>query len=365
MEAPQFISVDVNQVQADLVSYFEQLTGRTLQPAAVERLILNAVAYRELLIRQSIQDAAQQNLVDFSSAPVIDYLGALVGVERLAATPAQVDIRFTLVADHTGVTIPAGTRVMSTDGKAVFATVEAANVVAGVTTVTVVSEAQVAGVVANGYNNGTVTVILDPQAFIISATNTSESSGGSAQESDEELRDRIKLAPGSFSNAGSYGAYKFHAKSAHPSIIDVAVVSPQPGDVLILPLMFDGSETPEPVIDAVYAACNDERIRPLTDLVIVESPERVEYEIEVNLTLLNTADGATVTAAVQAALDAYITGKRQSMGQDIVGTQIIDVCHVTGVYSVALVSFTDIVITEVQFGFCTGTTINITSYVEG
>ncbi|MBP0016080.1 MAG: baseplate J/gp47 family protein [Cyanobacteria bacterium SBLK] len=42
-------------------------------------------------------------------------------------------------------------------------------------------------------------------------------------ETDDNLRKRIILAPESFSNAGSAGAYRFHALSASQDIIDVGV----------------------------------------------------------------------------------------------------------------------------------------------
>jgi phage-related baseplate assembly protein len=364
-EAPQFISTDVNAIIEELVAYYESATGRTLQPAQVERLIINAFAYREALIRSSIQDTAEQMLVDFSRAPALDYLGALVGVSRLASTPAKTTLEFTLVSGHTGVTVPVGTRVTTTDGKVIFETTEALNVVAGVTAASVEAQCQTAGIIGNGYALDTVVTLLDPQAFIVEVTNTDETAGGSDQESDDELRERIKLAPGSFSNAGSRGAYKYWAKSAHPSIIDVAVTSPVPGDVLILPLMEDGSITPTTILDAVYDACNDEKIRPLTDLVTVQSPTRIDYTLAIKLTLYNTADGATVTNLVTEALDAFLLAKRQTLGQDVVGTQIIAVCQQEGVYEVDITPFTDITVAETEFAYCTSYTITITSYVNG
>jgi phage-related baseplate assembly protein len=65
----------------------------------------------------------------------------------------------------------------------------------------------------------------------LQVTNLAASSGGSEQEDNDRLRERIKLAPESFTNAGSRMAYRFHAMQAHPNIVDVAVLSPVPGTV--------------------------------------------------------------------------------------------------------------------------------------
>ena len=66
------------------------------------------------------------------------------------------------------------------------------------------------------------------------------SSGGSEQEDNDRFRERIKLAPESFTNAGSRMAYRFHAMQAHPNIVDVAVLSPVPGTVELYPLLSTG-----------------------------------------------------------------------------------------------------------------------------
>jgi len=112
---PVFIENDPDAILADLVSIYQQLSGKVLQPAQIERLLLNAYAYRESLLRSQIQNAALQNLVAFASAPALDYLGELVGVVRLPSAPAVCTLEFTLVSGHTGVIIPESARVASKD----------------------------------------------------------------------------------------------------------------------------------------------------------------------------------------------------------------------------------------------------------
>ncbi len=366
---PQFISRDADAIVSEMVAMYEQYTGKTLQPAQPERLLINAFAYRELLIRQAIQSTALQNLVDFSTAPVLDFLGALVGVSRLAAAPAECVIRFTLVVGHGNVTIPAGTRVSSSDGMAVFRTKEAANVLVGINTADVEADCDVPGLFGNGYAIGQIATILDPQAFLVSATNLAATAGGADEETDEHLRDRIKLAPASFSNAGSEGAYKYWAKTANANIVDVAIIQPTPGTVNIYPLMANGSVTPTAVLNAVLAACNDEKVRPLTDTVEVLAPTRGTYALAIALTLYSDAIQSSVVQQVTANLNAFINEKRLKLGIDIKRSQIIHEAVIDGVFDCTITnggsSFTDLVAGPNEYFFCTSLTVTVAGTTAG
>lgn len=365
MAKPNFIERDTAKILAELVAAFEAETGRILQPGQVEMLILNSFAYRETLLRSAIQDASLLNLVDYSRFPVLDDLGRLLGVNRLAATAAGCALRFTLVEGHGGVTVPAGTRVQSRDGKIVFTTVNNAVAAAGAANVSVTAVANLFGIVGNGYTAGNIAVILDPQAFISAATNLGTTAGGADEETDAALRVRIKQAPASFSNAGSKGAYIYWTKTAHPSIIDVAVLSSAPGTVDIYPLVSGGIVTPAEVLNAVAAVCNGDKIRPLTDTVNVISPTVTDYSIEVNLTLFTTADEPKVKAAVLANLQALTAERQGQLGRDVLAAQIIAACMVDGVYNVALVDFNDLVIAATAVSSCSAITINVTGTNNG
>src|SRR5271166_5318544 len=138
--------LDPNLILADMIAAFEASSGRTLQPAQVERLLIDLYAYRESLVRNAVQYAAQQNLLAFAAFPMIDYLGALVGVTRLQAQPATTTLQFTLANALTvDYTIAAGMQVGSSDGQTVFATGAAITIKAGSTSAMVNATARVAG----------------------------------------------------------------------------------------------------------------------------------------------------------------------------------------------------------------------------
>jgi phage-related baseplate assembly protein len=369
-EKIKFINDDPDAVVASLVTYFEGLTGRVLQPAQVEQLIFNAGGYRIGLMLSAMNETANKCLVEFADGQALELLGEPLGVKRLPAAFASCLLRFSLVAGHGFITIPAGIRVQSIDGQAVFITTETKNVDAGVVSVDIKAECTKKGVVGNGYGIGLISVILDPQPYVASVANLDITANGSDVESDDRLRQRILLAPASFSVAGPKEAYKFFALSAHPNIVDVAVDTGHevdfpfdiiPGQVDIFPLMNDGSAPDTEIIDAINAICNDEKRRPLTDTVVIKAPNKTDFSIEVELILLTDAVLQDVVDKVTANLEAYRDARKNKLGIDVVLTQLIGACQVEGVYRVAIVSpLFDIVAGVSDYNNCTGITVTVT-----
>jgi len=297
-------------------------------------------------------------------------LAELLGVIRLPASAATTTIRFELVAGHGDLVIDKGIRIQSIDGQAVFTTLEDTTALAADDYKDIVCECTKTGVAGNGYVVDTVNILLDPRPYIDTVANIDTSAGGNDEESDEALRERVRLAPSQFSVAGPTGAYKFWAKTAHPSIADVAVtighdVAPPydiiPGQVDIFPLLKNNAALTTPISDAIFAICNDEKIRPLTDTVVIKQPTQVDYTIEVELTIFDDAVSATEQAAVQSAVEAYRDARKDKLGIDVVRTQLIAAAQTSGVYSVNLVQpAADVVVNESSFTNCTAITVTVT-----
>lgn len=365
MTPPILIDTDGAAIVARMKADYETLLGKTIQPGQAEMLLINGAAFEIVLLRQQVQAVGLQSLVPYGSGIGLDDLGQLVGVFRLVAAPAQCTVRFVLVADHTGVTILEGTRVATSDGKAVFSTRASENIAAGATTVDVECYAQDVGSVGNGFPAGTVKTILDPQPFLVSAANLATTAGGSDEESDDALRQRIVLAPSSFSVAGPIDAYRFFAKSASSLIIDVAITNPTPGTVEVFPLVASGA-TPTEVLDLVTAALNDEKVRPLCDTVLVTAPTLVDYALEIELTVYENADQAQVITAVTDAATAYTVAKRNTLGGDIVLDQITALAMVAGVYSVNIIDpNATLVIDPTETANCTAVSVSVTGTTTG
>lgn len=333
---PNFIETDAQVLLAENIAGYEAASGRTLQPAQPETLLINAFTEAQMRTHMQIQFACEQMLVNFASAPGLDELGALVKVTRLPASAASVTLEFTCIPSPSGNVIPSGTRVGSSDGKIAFSVAENTTVPPDATTVTAIANANEAGTQGNGYAPGSVLIQLDPLPFVLDVENTTTSSGGANAETDDQLRARIKLAPSSFSVAGSRNAYKFFAFTASPAIIDVAAMITTPGTVGVYPLVAGGVTPPE-ILALVTAVLTPDDIRPMGDTVVVEAPDVIAYDIEVELVVLEGSDVAAVQAAAEAALQAYADEKGARMGRDIVVSQIIKRASVEGVYDVTVV----------------------------
>jgi phage-related baseplate assembly protein len=334
LDEPVFFDTDKDVIIAEMKAYYEDLVGFKLSPAQAEMMLINAFAYREQVVRIQANAAAKQNLLAFARYPMLDYLGALVGVSRLPAQKASTTLIFRLVDGHGALVLPAGIRVQSIDGKAVFETLEDKLVLSTDSTVSIQADCTTEGVVGNNYPIGEVSIILDPQAYVYSVYNTGPTSKGADQEDDEGLRDRIQLAPSSFSCAGPRGAYEYFAKSAHPDIIEVGITSPIPGQVNIYPLVEGVAAPSQEIIDAVFAKVNSDKVRPLTDTVVVLPPGKVEYDIVVSLKLLTGAIASSVQSEVLKNLNAYADLGKSKLGKDAVRSQIGGKSSVDNVYSV-------------------------------
>ncbi|WP_298438092.1 baseplate J/gp47 family protein [Geobacter sp.] len=370
---PSFIERDPNTITAEVVAQYEAASGKTLQPAQPEMLLVNLVAYRETLIRIAIQAAAKQNLLAYAAFPMLDYLGELVGVTRLPAQAARTTLRFTLVsAQSFDVPIPAGTRVEAKDGKAVFAAEFDLTIAAGQVSADVAAVAESAGVSGNGYLAGEVNNLLDTVAWVQGAANTATTSGGADEEDDDRYRERISTAPEGFSNAGSRGAYRFWAMSVHPDIIDVAITSPSDGVVNVYPLTRYGNPDAA-MLNLAAGVLTGEKVRPLTDKVNVLAPTRVDFSLEVSVTVYAWADTATVQGEVETALDSFVADLKTKLGKDIVSSQLIAVAaSVYGAYRVVLtlkdaggLPFTDKPVADNEWANCTATTVTMAGVTNG
>lgn len=178
-------------------------------------------------------------------------------------------------------------------------------------------------------------------------------------ESDADFRERIQLAPQSFSVAGPATAYEFHARSADATIAGASASSPSPGTVLISVLSRLGDGTANANQLAAVEAALGKEVRPLTDNVVVASAQMLPYEIEAELTLFVGPDDTLVIAAAQERLNKYRDDSRR-IGRDITRFGIFAALGVEGVSNVELVKpAADILCDETQCGNCVGLILRV------
>lgn len=334
---PQFVERDPQAIVEELIAQYETVAGRTLYPAQVERLIIDLIAYREAMTREAIQDAGRQNLVSFARAPFLDYLGELLGTRRLPGSSARALLRFDFDTPlAASLVIPAGTRVQDAGGAFTFAVIADSAVPAGAATAEVWSAAVEPGTRANGLTPGQVSVLLDSVGIPASVVNVSTSYGGASAEDDARLRDRVRLAA-ERPACGTFAAYRYHAMSAHASIVDVGTTSDRPGEMRVSALTMDGAPDAG-LLDVLRAQLGRDDIRPATDQVVVIAAERVAYSVQAHLTLYSGAAAGDAQRQATQRLQDWAAQQRSRLGRDLVPSQIIERLQgVQGVYRVELV----------------------------
>ena len=357
---PNFIERDAQQIVSELIAEYENLTGKTLYPAQVERLWINLIAYRESQVRIGIQEAAKQNLVRYASKPVLDYLGEPLGVYRLDPQSATTTLRFILDEPlETSFLIPLGTQIEDNSGTVTFSTDGDVTLKPGEISVDVSATCEESGEIGNGWQPGQISAFVESFDIDLSVSNIAVTANGFDEEDDERLRERIMLAPESFSTAGPKAAYIFWAKSTHQSIIDVAVLRPKPGSVALY-LLTESGLADENLCKQVYAVCSDEERRPLCDSVIVKSTEEINYSIDAILVPYAGTNAESVKADAAISAAAFTKNIRSKQGRDVVLDQLKNALIVPGVKKVVLNDpLTDIDIDINETAFCQSVKIEI------
>ena len=214
-----------SQILNDFITKYQEITGKKIRlskadPNRIIMLVCAQIIYQGL---QNIEKAGKMNFLKYAYDDYLENMGALKRVTRNQAKSAQVPVKFTLSGKRETVTgIPAGTRVTASY-EVYFATIQYAEIPAGELEATVMTECTEAGTIGNDFAAGELTTLVDPIGFISKVENTEKSTGGTEIESDQNMAERIYLAPSSYSTAGPDDAYEYWVKESNPDIGDVKI----------------------------------------------------------------------------------------------------------------------------------------------
>lgn len=316
-----------SQMLTDFSEKYRKLTGKemTLAPAHPFRLILYAVSLQLYQAFQYLDQSGKQSFLKYAYGDNLDNLGALKGISRNMGERAKTTVRFTLAQEQkTVITIPKGTRV-TPGNELYFYTIETAEIPAGELIVDVQMECAEVGTSGNGLRPGAISILVDLLPYIQSVSNIDTSDGGQNVENDENLAERIFLAPAGYSVAGPDAAYKYWAKQYNSGIADVQVTSPSEGIVDIRFIMQEGKLPEESLIAGLQDYLNDSNIRPLTDKVQTGSPDLVDCNIALTY-YIGKKDASRVEKIKQGvdnAIEIYKIWQQEKIGRDINPSQLL------------------------------------------
>jgi phage-related baseplate assembly protein len=310
-----------NEAVADYESEYERITGesKTLYPADPIRILLYTYTLKLYQLYQYVDRSGKQDLLKYSRGGFLDNIAALRSVARLPIQAAQTLLTFTLSAPlEYAALIPMGKEVTGGDN-VFFRVTRTGEIPIGEIEVTLPAVCTQSGSVGNQYPIGILNTIVQPLPFTPSVRNISPASGGVDEESDQSLAERTFLAPSGFSVAGPDEAYIFWVKTYSQAITDVNVFMPEPGTVDIRILLNDGELPGQGFIEGLFAFLKENKVRPLTDKVLIAPPDLVDYSIEL-IYYISTKDrntAGTIQERVSLALKYYSAWQNQKIGRDI------------------------------------------------
>jgi phage-related baseplate assembly protein len=176
-----------------------------------------------------------------------------------------------------------------------------------------------AGALGRALDHIGVTYYRTPRRVITPATE----SVAAVMEDDETYRQRLAIAPESWSTAGPVGAYLFWALSASGDVLDVAAYSEDEGVTLaprirVVLLARPGAEEPA-LIETVRQALRRVDIRPMGDLVTVEIATDLPFDMSVTLRLREGSSPDIVKAAARQRVLNYCSGRLRWIGDGETG----------------------------------------------
>ncbi len=312
----------LNEMIADYEKKYQEATGRkvTLRPGDKEHIHLRIEAGQYFQMYQILDNAAKMNLLKYSKGNFLRHLGAFKKTFIQEPKPAVVTARFTLSEIRKDVIyIPQGTRITAGDG-VYFATDDYAEVKAGDSFVDVDCTCETVGEVGNEYIVGQIETIVDPVPYVSGVSNITKSDGGTGEESEDSFRERIFLAPSSYSVAGPADAYEYWVKQYNSAAIeDVKIYEPTEAVVDIRILLVGGALPSKTFCSGCLEYLRENPIIPLTDNDLVAAPDVVNYNLKAVYYIARSDlnNIKVIQESIEAAKETYLNWQRTKIGRDI------------------------------------------------
>lgn len=314
----------ISEMVEDYEKKYEETTGKkiTLRPGDKDMIQTNIYAGKFIQLYEKLDHAAKMNLLKYSKGDFLKHLGAMKKTFINPPKTAVTTIRFTLSGKRKGtVYIPSGIRVTSAAGDGIyFATDEYGEIKEGETYTDINCTCETAGEIGNNYLPGQLEILVDPVPYVQSVENITKSDGGAGEESEEEFRERIFLAPSSFSTAGPNDAYEYWVRQYNSAAIeDVKIHEPTDAIVDVRILMKGGELPSDAFCDNVKNYLKDNPVVPLTDKINVAAPDVVSYNLKATyyISRINNNNLAQIKDDIESAKDTYLLYQRTKIGRDI------------------------------------------------
>lgn len=333
------ITVDsiISEMIADYEKKYEELTKKeiSLRPADKDTILMNIYAGKFYQLYERLDFSAKMNLLKYSRGDFLKHLGAMKKTFLNEPKSAVTIARFHLEEVRPDlIYIPAGTRITADAADGIyFATDNYAEIPSGAKTVDIACTCETQGEIGNGYIEGQLDIIVDPIPYVSGVENITKTEGGAGEETDEEFRERIFLAPSSFSTAGPADAYEYWVRQYNSAAIeDVKIYEPTEAIVDVRVLLKGGELPSAAFCENVKKYLLENPVVPLTDNSIVAAPDVVKYNLKatyyVSRRHMNNLE--TIKAAIEEAKDEYLLYQRSGIGRDLNPDVLIEFVRAAG-----------------------------------
>ncbi|MGD9623849.1 MAG: baseplate J/gp47 family protein [Arcobacter sp.] len=318
-------------------------------------LVVQAFSYRELYLRNEINEIVKQLLLAFCSGANLDHKVAENGIERLAGSNPYAVYEFSISAVLTNdYTIQAGLVLKDETNSSEAILLNDITIKAGTLKTQGVIELQ-EKISESSVKTENITTSLP---YVITAKALEAFKNGAETETDESLLNRYLISFADKSTAGAEETYKSLVLKSDRRIEDVKIIG---NEDAIVKIYYFSEKADELMSQRIIEACNDKQERPLTDKVEVFEATKVLFNIDANLKIYKNQESAALQIA---ALNSLKTGLKEitKIGEVITLSEINDFLKVEGIKEVVVNSpVSNVEVLENEIGICNDISITITT----
>lgn len=317
--------------------------------------VLEVAAYRELLLRSRVNDAAQAVMLAYAKGSNLEQLAALYGVSRLTSEDdTSLRTRTQLALEGFSTAGPVGAyRFHALSAVRLWADAEGRT-----------WQQRVRDVAISSTTPGRVDVVVlaEPEECL------SDLSQAAFNDYDGSCWGvKVIYAQGYTEGATSMAVEALPAPIASGTaiIFQSGAMFTTDADALLGAteitgeLVGDVSYGEEAgLLNAVLAAVSSDEVRPLTDMVTVKSARIVPFTVSADLTVYTGPDEAVVKSTALLRLQSYVAG-RHRLGSTVTASGLTSAAHVEGVHEVVMSPDTTLEIAADQAAYCPAENVEV------
>lgn len=306
-----YLTYDPDSIYREMQMAYVDAGGDVLYPGDEKEMLLRGVQSVLVQAFAGVDNALRMATLRYASGSYLDILGENRGCSRIEAARARTYVQISFAATGEPRTYEAGS-LLTADGNRIFRLTDDLTHSGAEQTLIAQIEALEPGEAGNRLTAGTQMQMMAGGGDVERIYVGQNASGGNDREKDEAYRRRIQESALAAVTTGPRQRYIDAAMAASSRVIDASAETLAPGMVNVT-LLTDSDEAGYSVREIVAQALNDDSVRPLTDNVLVNIAQKVEYLLDVMYS--KRSGTGDISAAVAAAVADYQNWQERKLGR--------------------------------------------------